>query len=121
MPSMKQKPMFNSVILLALSWVITILGIIIGVYLFSAKDPAMFLQGLPTIFSLFVVAVVVRMLANIGQLLFDTKIIAEDFSGRVSKDMARLLDANARLLYQFHELKELGEELKNSVKKTKER
>jgi hypothetical protein len=117
MPAVKQKPMFNSVILLVLSWVVAIGGGAAGAYLFIfyAKDPVMALKGLALFLGCLVVAAVIRMLANMGQLLFDNKIMAQEFSGRVPRDMARLLDANGRLLYELHELVEETKSLRSLV------
>ncbi len=80
MPSTKQESMLNSVILLALSWVIAIGGGIAGVFflLFYSQDLIVFLKGVALIFFCFVVAAATRMLANIGQLLFDMKKMGEE-------------------------------------------
>ncbi|MEI7750598.1 MAG: hypothetical protein WCJ71_00780 [Candidatus Omnitrophota bacterium] len=111
MPIAKQRRMFNSVVLLVFSWGIAFSGALAGAYLllFYPKNPELFLKGAAVIFSCLVLAAAVRMLANIGQLIFETKTIAQELSIRNYRDMARLLDANGRLLYEVHEI---GEEAK---------
>ncbi len=71
--------MLNSVILLAFSWVIAIVGSVVGAQaiFFHARKPNWVLQATTFMIICWIVAAVVRMLANIGQLLFESKIISE--------------------------------------------
>jgi len=72
---MNQKPMLTSSILLVFSWIIGSIGVILaGVYIFSHHLGFwLIFKGILIVIACALLAAVVRMLGNIGQMLFELK------------------------------------------------
>ncbi len=91
----KKMPMLTSLLLLVLSWLIAIIGFAAGVWVIiqSPMQGADILKGIGVILFSFLLASVVRMLANIGQMLFELKDYSLGFQ--------QVLQQNISLQFQY--------------------
>lgn len=77
---MRQKRMPTTIVLMVFSWITAVLGLIIGGYLiiFNFNKINLLLIGLSILGGGMLLAAAIRTVGNIGQILFDLKVLLQD-------------------------------------------
>lgn len=100
---MKSKLMPTTIVLDVFSWLVAVSGVFrAGVFvIFEAKDASAWISAVTALLGAFLLAALIRMIASIGQILFDSKVEFIRVRVAIEKSMA-ILEKNETGLEQIN-------------------